>query len=254
MKPPDVNMKQQMDAVNTDNRAGPVLEKLIRTLNNAHTIYYEGKRTHPSRVNRQVDPQRNNTGLVTQQKYQQKYYHKNDGGMARIRVESSATVRGMNITTIFIKNEDGIWEVLTDQACEVSTVFTSDQLQGVYPFSRLFSCLQHPYELHLSEENRSGAECFVIDGKLASAPDAKGPDIAREFTYKIRKGDGLLYSIHEMTAANRSIDIELDKLELNQALNPALFDLPGKPKITVSSLDQYMALRQQEIMKRLNSA
>ena len=243
-----------MNTANGDSKARPVLEKLIRALNGAPTLYLEGKRTHPSRVAGKADGHANDKVSVPQQKYQQKYYLKNDSGMARIRVESSATVRGLNITTIFMKNEDGVWEVLTDQACEVSTVFTSDQLQGVYPFSRLFSCLQHPYELHLSEENRSGAECFVIDGKLASAPDAKGPDIAREFTYKIRKGDGLLYSIHEMTAANRSIDIELDKLELNQALNPALFDLPGKPKITVSSLDQYMALRQQEIMKRLNSA
>jgi hypothetical protein len=173
--------------------------------------------------------------------------------MMRIRVESSATVRGMNITTIFIKNEEGIWEVLTDQACEVSKVFTNDQLDGVFTFSRLFSCLQYPYELHLSEESHGGAECFVIDGKLANAPGANGPDIAREFTYTIRKGDGLLYSIHELTFAGRSIDLELDKLELNQEMDPALFELSGKPKITVSSLDQYLALRQQEIMKRLNS-
>jgi hypothetical protein len=239
-----------MKTAQADSKARLVLEKLIRALNNAQTLYYEGNKP-PSNwiVNwRMAHGQDKGPGT------QQKYYLKNDGGMVRIRVETTGIVRGLSITTMFIKNEDGIWEVLMDQACEVAKVFTSDQLHGVFPFSRLFSCLQHPYELHLSEENHGGVDCFMIDGKLSDSPDAKGPDIARQFTYRIRKVDGLLYSIHELTFAGRSIDLELDKLELNQALDPALFELPGKPKITVSNLDQYLALRQQEIMKRLNAA
>jgi hypothetical protein len=142
---------------------------------------------------------------------------------------------------------------LTDQVCEVSKVFARDQLLGVFPFFRLFSCLQHPYELHLSEESHRGAECFVIDGRVPDALGATGPDIAKEFTYMIGKRDGRLYSIHERTFALKCLDLELDKLELNRALDSALFDLPDKPKIILSSLDQFVELRNQEMMKRLNA-
>jgi hypothetical protein len=217
-----------------DSKAKLVLEKLIQTLNDAQTLYYDGRKIGPK-------------SSVTLQKY----YLKNDNGIIRIRVESSATVSGMNITTTFIKNENGIWEVLADQVCEVSKVFTSDQLLGVFPFFRLFSCLQHPYVLDLSEENLGGTECFIINGKLSNAPSANAPDIAKEFTYTIGKMDGLLDSIHEMTFGKRLIDLELEKLELNQVLNPALFELPDKPKIIASSLDQYLDLRNQEMAKRL---
>lgn len=174
--------------------------------------------------------------------------------MNRIRVESSATVLGLSVTTIFIKNEDGIWEVWADEVCEVSKIFANDQLPGVFPFFRLFASLQYPYEVHLSEENHGGAECIVISGELPHAPPANGPDIAKEFTYRVGKVDGVLVSIHERTFAKLSVDLELDKLELNQPLDPALFKLPDKPRIVLSSLEQYMSLRNQAMTKRLMSA
>ena len=114
------------------------------------------------------------------------------------------------------------------------------------------SCLEHPYELQLREETHRGAECFVITGRLSQAPGESEPDIAREFSYLIGKEDRL-HSIHELTFGRRSIDIEFEKFELNQPLDPALFDLPDKPKAILSSFNQWKDLRGQEMM-RMRSA
>jgi hypothetical protein len=239
-----------MNTAEADSKAKSFLEKLIRTLNNARTLYYEGRKLHPNPTAGQADNQANDKAPITQQKY----FLQNEGGLTRIRVESSATIFGMSITTTFIKNEDGIWEVLTDQVCEVSKIFTTDQLLGVFPFRRLLPCLQHPYELHLSEEKRGDVQCWVIAGKSSGAPGENGQDLAGEFTYKIGQADGLLYSLNEMTFGKRFNDLELDKFELDHPLDPALFDLSDKPRIILSTLEEWTELRNQEMTKRLRSS
>jgi hypothetical protein len=245
-----VDTPKKMKPAKTDAQARTILERLIRTLNHARTIHFEGRKLHPNWAAGRVDGHVNDKPPVTRQKY----YLQNDGGINRIRVESSATVFGMTVATLFIKNEEGIWEVLTDQVGEVSKIFTSDQLLGVFPFRRLFSCLQHPYDLQWSEEQRGDAGYFVVTGKLPDAPGASGQDIAKEFAYKIGLADGLLYSLHELTLRLRSNDIELDKMELNRPFDPALFELPDKPKIMLSSLEQWTESRNQEMTKRLRSS
>ncbi len=230
--------------------ASTILEKLIGSFNEARTLYFEATVAHPNPNAAPVAGQASAPSPVTRRKY----YSMNHGGMTRIRVESSATVSGMNLSTLFIKNDTGIWEVWAEMSGEVSKVFTQDQLLGVFPFFRLFACLQHPYELQLAEENRGGVEYFGISGKLSDAPVAGTPDIAREFAYRIGKADGLLHSIHERTFAKRAIDLEFDKLELNQPLDPALFELPDKPKILVPDFAQYMELRNQDMGQRLKSS
>jgi hypothetical protein len=232
-----------------DMEARTILEKLIRSFNKARTLYCEITVAHPKPGAAPVAGQASAPSPVTRRKY----YFLNDGDLTRIRVESSATVSGMNLSTLFIKNVTGIWEVWAEMSGEVSKVFTHDQLLGVFPFFRLFACLQHPYELQLAEENRGGAKYFVISGKLAEVPVAGTPDIAREFTYWIGKADGLLHSIHERTFAKRAINLEMDKVELNQPLDPALFEIPDKPKFNVSDLAHYMELRNQDMGQRLRS-
>jgi hypothetical protein len=214
--------------------AREVLEKAILAFSNAQTLYYEGTRTHPNGVT------------------QQKYWLENDDGAARIRVESSATVSGMQVSTTFLKDEAGIWDIHPDRVIEVSGVFGSDNLLGVYPFFRFFACRQHPYELELSEEEINGAQHLVLNGKLSAAPDANGPDIAKEFTYRIAKWTGLLHSIRELTFAKRSLDLRLDKLELNQPLDSGVFELPsGTPKVTATSIKQYTDLKSESMAKKM---
>jgi hypothetical protein len=236
--------------VNTSPEARPILERLVQSLQNAQKLHFEGRKTHPNAGGGQAA----GPGKDKVPDTQQKYYLSNEGGMTRIRVESSVMFQGMNITTLFIKNEAGIWEVMMEQVCEVSKVFTRDQLLGVFPFHRLFSCLEHPYELDLAGEHYGGTECFVISGKLADMPVANGPDIAREFAYRVGESDERLYSIHERTFGTRSLDLELDEFELNMPLDPVLFELPNKPRVVALSLEQYMEFRNQDMTNRLRAA
>ncbi len=173
--------------------------------------------------------------------------------MTRIRAESSAVVGSLTMTTLFIKNDEGIWHVLSGHACDVSKVFTPDQFLGVFPFFRLFSIPQHPYELQLSDGDYQGAAPRILHGKLSHAPGAGAPDIAREFRYTLHKEDGRLRSLHEETFAQRSLDLEFDKWELNQPLDDSLFELPDQPRIIPASLDHYLDLRNQDMIKILNA-
>jgi hypothetical protein len=214
--------------------AKDVLERAIAAFSNAQTLYYEGTRSHPNGVTHQ------------------KYWFSSDGGAARIRVESSATVSGMQVSTTFLKDGAGIWDIHPDRVIEVSKVFGNDNLLGVYPFFRFFASRLHPYELDLSGEELNGVQHFVVNGKLSAAPDATGPDIAREFSYRIAKGTGLLYSIRELTFAKRSLDLRLEKLELNQPLDTGVFELtPGMPKLTATSIKEYTDLRSESMARRM---
>jgi hypothetical protein len=220
--------------VNTHPEANEVLEKAILAFSGAQTLYYEGARSHPNGVTHQ------------------KYWFSSDGGAARIRVESSATVSGMQVSTTFLKDGAGIWDIHPDRAIEVSGVFGSDNLLGVYPFFRFFASRQHPYELESSGEDLNGVQHLVVNGKLSAVPDANAPDIAKEFTYRIAKGSGLLYSIRELTFAKRSLDLRLDKLELNQPLDPGFFELPsGTPKVTATSIKQYTDLKSESMARKM---
>ena len=223
-----------------------VLEQLIDSLDRAATLHYEGEKTSPK--TRPAIAPGNAKIPVTNQRY----YLKKANGRVRIRVESTATVMGTTLTTVFLKTETGVWEVLPDQLWEVSQVFSPDQLLGVFPFFRLFACLRHPYGLTLTEEMLGDTRYVAVSGSLAEAPG--GPDIAREFTYWINPADGHLHALHEQTFGHRTPDLTFDRLEFDPVLAPALFELPNQPPTTVSSLNQYLGLRDAEMKRRLKPA
>jgi hypothetical protein len=58
-----------MKTANEDSEAKLVLERLIRTLPNARTLYYEGNKTHPNRVAGQADGPGNDKRTVNPKKY-----------------------------------------------------------------------------------------------------------------------------------------------------------------------------------------
>jgi hypothetical protein len=224
-----------------DSVARGILAQSNLLIGNARTLHYTGIKTSPDHES---------AGTVTRQQY----YFSNDSGTTRIRVESSAEAFGMNLATLFITDQDGVWEVLSDHVVEVSTVFPNDALPGVYPFFRFLLCLDYPYELVLNNENHNGAEHWLIKGALSNPPDANGPDMAREFTYRIAKNNHRLQSIHERTFANRFLDVTFNKFELNQSLDPQLFELPSaRPRTTIRTMNQYLESRNQEIAKLLRS-
>ena len=103
-----------------DLSARDVLEKSIAVIREARTHYFEGTVTAMTGVSRRT------------------YYMENRDGWLRSRVESSATVRDQHFHTTFVKDSDGIWDVMSNQAVEVSGVFTEDQLFGIHPFKRFF--------------------------------------------------------------------------------------------------------------------
>ena len=198
---------------------------------NAQTLHYEGTR-------------------MTSAPTKQVYSRWNVGGLALVRVESSATVSGVFHSTTFIKDPAGIWDIWSDRAVEVSKIFTHDQLLGVYPFHRFFKTLQFPYELELSEEKVEGVDYFGVEGSLAVKPEGHAEDIAKEFGYLINKNTGLLYSIQEQTFGSRTLDLKLDKVELNQTLDPGAFEVPADlPTQVVSTMKEYENLKRLEARK-----
>ena len=144
-----------------------VLKRLVDSLDRAATLHYEGEKTSPK--TRPAIAPGNAKIPVTNQRY----YLKKANGRLRIRVESTATVMGTTLTTVFLKNETGVWEILPNQLWEVSQVFSPDQLPGVFPFFRLFACLQHPYGLTLTEEMLGNTRCIAVSGTLADAPGGR---------------------------------------------------------------------------------
>jgi hypothetical protein len=229
--------------------AKSTLDKLIHTLNSADTLSYEARKLPPPDIVAGTNAPARSVVPVGRQKY----YRQSTGEMSRVRVETSATVRGMDITTIYVKDENGVWEIFVDCIGEVSQVFKSDKLPGVFPFFRLFSVPEYSYELQLSTENSNGVEYQIVSGRLPEPPTDNSRDVAAECAYKLSLGDGRLYSIHERTFGKLALDLEFDKLELNPVLDPDLFQLPDKPKVILTSLDQFLDLRTQQMGKLLKT-
>src|SRR5436190_20436508 len=133
-----------MSVADDDSKAKPALENAVRAINSAQTLQFRGRRLHAAAPTYGLDSLKD---VVTRQTY----YSWNDAGRMFIRVESSVTVLDRTIATIFLKNPEGIWEILPQYVCEVSAIFTHDQLLGTFPFLRLSLTVQYPYELHLDE-------------------------------------------------------------------------------------------------------
>lgn len=215
-----------------------LLERAIAAIKSAETLFFEARKLHTTDVVQKIYEQLKLPAPVTLQKYNSW----DCAGVSCVRVESSAAVGEMNLTKLFIKNRDGIWDVMPHCVVEVSTIFKRDNLLGAFPFFRLFSIPQYPYELSVDESSGS-REQLIVKGRLAGKPLHCGDDIASECSYAINAGNGHLCSLNEKTFFGRSLHLILDKLEFDRPINSRLFDLPDRPTLTNLSMPQYVVLQ-----------
>ena len=166
------------------------------------------------------------------------------------RIEGSMPFGEISLTKLFIKDRDGIWDVLPDCLVEVSTIFKRDNLLGILPFFRLFSIPQYPYELSVGEFPDS-REQLMIKGRLAAKPLHCEDDIASEFLYAVNTGNGHLCSLNEKTFFGRTVHLMLDKLEFGLPIKKELFELPDRPRLTTLNMAQYIALWTQGMMRQI---
>jgi len=150
----------------------------------------------------------------------------------------------MSMTTLFIKNRDGIWHVLPQCAAEISGIFAHDRLLGTFPFFRLFSTLEYPYDLSVNESD-CGTEQVVVKGLLTAKPLHRQEDIASDFSYRLDTKSRRLFALDERTFGGRSLHLEFDRWSINEPIDHKLFDIPAKFRVKMSSMSQYMDLKQQ---------
>lgn len=221
----------------------PVLEKAVEAFKNAETLFFEGRKLHTTgqAVLQEAYRESNLPEPVTRQKY----YSRNSAGTNYVRVESSSAFGGKDLTTVFIKNSEGVWDLYPTVACEVSAIFKRDQLMGTFPFLRFFSSLEYPYELSI-DQAQTNKEHFVIKGRLTTKPPHCEEDIAREFSYTINTKSGHLCSLYEKTFQGKSLELVLDTVEINRPTDERRFELPDRQKMIMSDMQQYMNVRMKE--------
>jgi hypothetical protein len=219
------------------------LKRAVTAFKDAETLFFDGRKLHTAAPALIQDAYRqSNLSLpVTRQKY----YSWNHAETNFVHVESTVGFDGKDLTTLFIKNREGIWDVYQTLVCEVSAIFKHDELMGMFPFFRFFSALEYPYELSV-DTSHSSEEHLVIKGHLSAKPPQCQEDIASEFSYTISKGTGHLCSLYEKTFKSKSCELVLDTVEINGPVDESLFQLPDKQKITVSNLPDYMNVRMKE--------
>jgi len=237
----------------TTNRNGnpeavALLERAIAAIKSAETLSFEARKLHTTGVVQKLYEQWELPVPVPVTL--QKYNSWDCAGVSYVRVESSMSVGEMNLTKLFIKNREGVWDVLPHCVVEVSTIFKRDNLLGTFPFFRLFSIPQYPYELSIDESSGSREE-LIVKGHLAAKPLHCEDDIARECSYTINAGNGHFCSLNEKTFNGRSLHLILDKLELDRPINSQLFDLPDSPPLTIVSMAQYLALQGAQYMHQI---
>lgn len=225
-------------SMNENPEAVVLLEREITAIKSAETLSFEARELHTTGVVQVLYEQFELPVPVTLLKYNSW----DCAGVSCVRVESSMTLGKMNLTKLFIKNEDGIWDVLPNCVVEVSTIFKRDNLLSIFPFFRLFSILQYPYELSIDEFPGSN-EQLIVKGRLAAKPLHREDDIASEFLYTINTGNGHFSSLNEKTFFGRTVHKILDKLEFDVPINRRLFELPDRPALTTLSMVQYLALQ-----------
>ena len=217
-----------------------VLEEAIKAINTAETLFFDARNLHTTGWLRRWYDQVHLPAPVTRMRY----YSRNCAGMSYVRVESAVIVLDTDITSLFIKNRDGVWHVLPEGAAEVSTCFTPDRLLGVFPFFRLISIPEHPYELTV-DKSKDNIEQIVVNGHLVAKPLHCEEDIASDFTYTLHTRNSQLSALNERTFAGRSLHLEFDRWSTNELIDHKLFELPQKSKVTVANMDQYMDFKQQ---------
>lgn len=200
-----------------------VLNNAMLLISNAQTVSFEATRTKPKDT------------------IEEQYYSTKQGGDICIRAVATEKFLGVSLSTRCIKNRDGTWEIYPDKVVDLSSIYTRDKFVSVYPFDRLSMCLTNPYIFTLSEETVNGAELFVVDGSLSSPPKGQenGANFPKEVSYKVGKQNGLLYSLHEVTFGGKTCDLRFNKMKLNPALDPKMFELPNVPKVAPSSFQNY---------------
>jgi hypothetical protein len=209
----------------------------------AETLHFEGRKLHTvSHPSIQEAYRQSNLPVpVTRQKcYSWNYAEAN-----YVRVESTVGFEGRDLTTVFIKNDEGVWDIYPTLVCEVSAIFKRDQLFGTFSFLRFFSTLEYPYELSLNK-TQTTEEQSVIEGRLAGKPPECHEDIASEFSYTISKRTGHLCSLNEKTFGGKTLEIVLDTVEISRPIDDRLFQLPDRQRVIMSDLQEYLNVRMKE--------
>src|SRR5436190_1138711 len=194
--------------------ASLILEKAIEAIKGAETLFFEGRKLH-SGVIPETYRQLNLSEPVTRQRY----YSWSSDGVEYARVESAVAIGELNLTTVFVKNQEGIWDVLPQCSAEVSVIFKRDQLLGIFPFFRFFSTLRYPYELSLGKECHDDLQQFVVKGHLRSKPCWCEDDISSRFAYIICANHGRLRSLREETFGGRMLHLVLDTISTDQPID-----------------------------------
>lgn len=217
-----------------------LLKRAAAAINSAENTFFDARNPHTDGVVRKLYCDNNLPVPVTQSRY----YSWNDSGVGCVRVESSCDALELKLKSLFIKNREGIWDVMPECAAEVSAIFSPDQLLGTFPFFRFFSSLQHPYELSVGERGGDN-DHVVVKGRLEAKPVDTREDIAREFSYTLEKGSAHMAALEEKTFFGRCVHLEFDKWVINAPVDPGLFEVPTKSRLIMSSMSQYTDLRQQ---------
>lgn len=220
-----------------------VLKRAVTAFKDAETLFFDARKLHtaaPAEI-QEAYRQSNLPIPVTRQIF----YFWNHAGTNYVRVESAVGFDGKDLTTLFIKNREGIWDVYPTLVCEVSAIFKRDELMGMFPFFRFFSTLEYPYELRV-DTSHSSEDQSVIKGHLSTKPPQCQEDIASEFSYTISKRNGHLCSLYEKTFKGKTCELVLDTVEINRPIDESLFQLPDRQKIAVSNLPEYMNVRMKE--------
>src|SRR4051812_11822886 len=110
------------------------LKRAVMGFRDAETLHFEGRKSHTaSHLSIQEAYRQSNLPVpVTREKY----YSWNYAEANYVRVESTVGFEGKDLTTVFIKNDEGIWDIYPTLVCEVSAIFKRDQLFGAFPFLR----------------------------------------------------------------------------------------------------------------------
>lgn len=218
----------------------------MAAIKSAETVYFEARKLHTTGVVPKMYEELKSPTPVTLQTYSSC----DSGGVAYVRVESSVAFGESSLTSLFIKDRDGIWDVLPHRVVEVSAIFRHDNLMGTFPFLRLLSILQHPYELSIDESPGSRGQ-LIVKGRLATKPLQCEQDIARDFCYAINTNNGHLCSLREETFAGRLLHLVFEHFEVNSPMDRRIFELPNREKMMMSSLEQYINIRNHEWAKMM---
>jgi hypothetical protein len=221
----------------------PALRKAVAAFKDAETLFFDGRKLHTTTLPsiQEAYHQLNLPIPVTRQKY----YSWNHAAAAYVRVESSVCFDGRDLTTVFIKNREGIWDIYPTVVYEVSAIFKPDQLMGTFPFLRFFSSIKYPYELSANPSQNNESQ-FVIKGRLASKPPQCQEDIASRFSYIISTKTGHLRSLDEKTFGGKTLELILNTVEINRPMDKPLFELPDRQKMVISDMQEYLNVRMRE--------